>query len=50
MRLMSQFGKVCLYGLMRSVEFRGFFSVSMAEVPPTEQAENFSPVHPSFRF
>ena len=35
MQLMSQFGKVHLYGLMRSVDY-SLEGVSVGEVPPIE--------------
>ena len=45
MKRMIQFGKVQLYGLMRSVECSSQ-GVWMAEVPPNERVDVFPQCHP----
>ena len=45
MKLMLQFGKVQLQGLMRSIEYSSQ-GVWVAEVPPPERVDEFSPWHP----
>ena len=45
MKLMLQFRKVQLYGLMRSIEC-SLKGVWVAEVPPTERVDEFPPCHP----
>ena len=45
MKLMLQFGKVQLQGLMRNIEYSSQ-GVWVAEVPPTKRVYVFSPCHP----